>query len=222
LRTLSSALGTSDAEKSAALLAQVALPGGDADNKECTVEGGIIDAVARIRENLVLRRAGLLHIPGGLVVSYTHNMVAPGLGSVGVLLGLRSKAGLPLTKEAIKTLSEPARRIAMHVAAARPLYAARHEIDAASIARETAVAVDLARTSGKTDEKVLAKMVQGRVSKFFGDFTLPEQPFVFSDDGAKVGKGLSAIATAAKIPDVEIVAFCHFVIGEGSVADKKL
>ncbi len=215
-RTLSGGVGSALAESNANALANFSLIGGDTDNKACLVGAGVIDAIARIRENLVLRRAGVLHVPGGLVVSYTHNAAAKNLGTVGVLLGLRAVSGEPMTLATKASLAEAARRVAMHVAAARPLYATRADIEASAIARETAVAEDLARSSGKTDAKVLAKMVSGRVNKFFGDFTLPEQPFVFADDGAQVGKWLAAAAKAAGAPPVQITSFCHFVLGEAA------
>src|SRR4051794_18377486 len=80
-----------------------------------TVEAELTELVARIGENLVLRRSERLAVGQGLVASYVHNSLAPGLGKIGVLVALESEA----TGEAVETLG---RQLAMHVAAANPQY----------------------------------------------------------------------------------------------------
>src|SRR5207248_1355119 len=80
-----------------------------------TVEGELTELVARIGENLVLRRAERLAVGKGVVASYVHNSLAPGLGRIGVLVALESEA-------ADDALAPLGRQLAMHVAAANPLY----------------------------------------------------------------------------------------------------
>ena len=79
-----------------------------------TVEAAITDAVATIGENMTLRRAAVLSVESGVVASYVHAAIAPGLGKIGVLVGLKSSGD----KAKLAALG---RQIAMHVAAASPL-----------------------------------------------------------------------------------------------------
>ena len=79
-----------------------------------TVEAAITDAVATIGENMTLRRSAVLSVEGGVVASYVHAAMAPGLGKIGVLVGPeigRRQGEAPAL----------GRQIAMHVAAASPL-----------------------------------------------------------------------------------------------------
>lgn len=196
------------------------LPGGDTLGGACSVAGGVTDLVAKIRENLVLRRGARLEVRGGLVVAYTHNAVAPGLGSIGVLVGLAPAGGAgaaPLTPggtPGYAGLADAARRVAMHVAAARPLYLSRASVPAAAVERERAVLVEQAATSGKP-AGIVAKMVEGRLGKFYGESVLGEQPYVLSEEGVRVGKWLDDAAKKAGAPPVVIAGFAHFVVGEG-------
>ena len=80
-----------------------------------TVAEELTELVGRIGENLVLRRAARLAVERGVVASYVHNSLAPGLGKIGVLVALESEA----SGEALATLG---RQLAMHVAAANPQY----------------------------------------------------------------------------------------------------
>ena len=80
-----------------------------------TVAEELTELVGRIGENLVLRRAARLAVERGVVASYVHNSLAPGLGKIGVLVALESEAA----GEALAALG---RQLAMHVAAANPQY----------------------------------------------------------------------------------------------------
>src|SRR5829696_7892375 len=80
-----------------------------------TVAEELTELVGRISENLLLRRAARLAVERGVVASYVHNSLAPGLGKIGVLVALESEA----SGEALATL---VRQLAMHVAAASPQY----------------------------------------------------------------------------------------------------
>src|SRR5438034_5956112 len=97
-----------------------------------TVAGELTELVARIGENLVLRRSHRLAVTQGVVASYVHNSLAPGLGKIGVLVALESSAA----EEALVALG---RQLAMHVAAAKPLYLDIAAVPAAALERERAV-----------------------------------------------------------------------------------
>ena len=135
-----------------------------------TVETAITDAIATIGENLTLRRTAVVAVDKGVVASYVHAAIAPGLGKIGVLVGLKSDG------DAAK-LAALGRQIAMHVAAASPLAVDADRIDAETIARERAIFAEQARESGKP-ENIIEKMVEGRMRKFFEESTLLKQAFV--------------------------------------------
>src|ERR1700683_5634130 len=94
-----------------------------------TVEAELNDLIARIGENLVLRRVTRLAVGQGHVASYVHNTVSPGLGKIGVLVALESAAS-----EAV--LAPLGRQLAMHVAAANPQYLDTAAVPAAALERE--------------------------------------------------------------------------------------
>jgi elongation factor Ts len=96
-----------------------------------TVQEKLTDNIAKIGENQSLRRAAVLDVNEGAVVSYVHNQVAPGLGKIGVLVALESAAPA-------ETLNVLGKQIAMHVAAAHPLALSADELSAELIERKRA------------------------------------------------------------------------------------
>lgn len=224
--TLSSGVGQERASEQASSVAGMDLPGGDSLGKPCTVGAGVTDLVAKIRENMLLRRAASLALPTGLVVGYTHNAVGPGLGSIGVLLGLlpkhEGKGALPVDNAA---LNELAKKIAMHIAAAKPLYCVKSDVPAREVEREKAVLMEQSAKSGKPPA-IVAKMVEGKLGKFYGETVLESQPFILSEEGVGVGKLLesgSAAALAGSQPgqSARLAGFVHFVVGEGAPKGKE-
>ncbi len=170
-----------------------------------TVAEEITQAVAVIGENLNLRRAAHLEVDEGLVAGYVHAQVAPGLGKIGVLVGLRSKADPA-------RLAELGKQLAMHVAASGPQAVAVAGLDPAVVAREREILAEQARASGKP-ENIVEKMVEGRLRKFYQEVVLLEQPFVM-DPEKRVAKVLEAFAKETGEP-VEVVGFVRLALGEG-------
>ncbi|MFL6793702.1 MAG: translation elongation factor Ts, partial [Sphingomicrobium sp.] len=109
-----------------------------------TVTEALTENIAKIGENQSLRRAAVLEIGEGAIVPYVHNQVAPGLGKIGVLVGLESAA----PADALTTLGK---QIAMHVAAAHPLALSAEDLPAELIERERAIAMEKAKESGKPE-----------------------------------------------------------------------
>jgi elongation factor Ts len=175
------------------------LPGGR------TVEAAITDAVATIGENLTLRRAAVLSVDQGVVASYIHAAIAPGLGKIGVLVALKS-AGQP------EKLAQLGRQIAMHIAAASPLAVDVDRLDPEAVSRERAVFAEQARDSGKP-ESIIDKMVEGRLRKFYEEAVLLKQVFVI-DGERSVEKVLKDAEKNVGGP-VTITDFVAFRLGEG-------
>jgi elongation factor Ts len=165
----------------------------------------LTNMIAKIGENMSLRRAAGVTVGDGVVCPYIHNQTAPGLGKIGVLVGLESTGD----KAKLEALGK---QLAMHVAAAHPQALDRSSVDASAIERERDVLSDQARASGKPEE-IIAKMVEGRLRKFYEEVCLLEQIFVI-DGETKVSKVLEAAAKELGAP-VSIAGFVRIQLGEG-------
>lgn len=170
-----------------------------------SVEEELTNLISRIGENLVIRRLARLAVPQGAALSYVHNALGPGLGKIGVLVALQSSAG-----EA--ALAQLGKQLAMHVAAAAPLYLDIASVTEAALERERAVLREQAGTSGKSAE-IVAKMVEGRLRKFYEEVVLMEQVFVIDQEN-KVAKVVEAAAKSAGAA-IRITGFARFALGEG-------
>jgi elongation factor Ts len=181
-------------------LARMPLPG-----SLRTVEEELARLVATIGENLVLRRLLRLAVGEGLVASYVHNVIAVDVGKIGVLVALASNAEK-------QRLSGLGKQLAMHVAAASPLYLDIASVPAAALDREREVLRDQARNTGKP-EAIVERMVEGRLRKFYEEVVLLEQIFVV-DGERKIAKVVDDAAKAIGSP-IRLSGFARFALGEG-------
>lgn len=163
-----------------------------------TVAEEIVHLVATIGENMTVRRVAVIDVPGGVAAAYIHGALKPGLGKIGVIVGLEGKAD-----EAIETLGK---QIGMHVAATRPDALTIAEVDPATLEREKNVLSEQARASGKP-EAIIEKMVEGRVKKFYEDVVLLEQVWVHD--------GESKVKAVVEKAGAKITRFVRFHLGEG-------
>jgi elongation factor Ts len=170
-----------------------------------SVEDAVTGAVATIGENMTLRRAAVLSVDEGVVASYVHAAAAPGVGKIGVLVGLKS-AG-----DAGK-LTALGKQIAMHIAAASPLAVSVDRLDPETVSRERSVFAEQARESGKP-ENIIEKMVEGRLRKFYEEAVLPKQVFVI--DGERTVETVLKDAAKDVGAPVSITDFVAFRLGEG-------
>jgi len=170
-----------------------------------TVSEKLTDNIAKIGENQSLRRAAILEVGEGAVVSYVHNQVAPGLGKIGVLVALESAAPTD-------TLTQLGKQIAMHVAAAHPQALSGEELPADLVERERSIAMEKARESGKP-QNIIEKMVEGGLAKFRKDNALLSQLFVM-DNKTPVADVVASAAKDAGSP-ITLKGFVRFQLGEG-------
>ena len=152
-----------------------------------TVEQARQELVAKIGENVKLRRLQIIECDG-VIGTYLHGAV------IGVVVAL---------KNGDESL---AKGIAMHIAASRPLVVTREQVSAASIENERDIFTAQARESGKPQD-IIAKMIEGRISKYIDEVSLVGQPYV-RDPNIKVGQLL-------KEKNAEVVSFTCFEVGEG-------
>jgi len=169
------------------------------------VKDAVTDAIATIGENITLRRSAALKQDKGVVASYVHGAVQPGLGKIGILVSLESEGDKA-------KLVEFGKKLAMHIAAARPLSLTREGVDATAIERERAIFKEQAIASGKPAE-IAEKMVEGRIRKFYEEVVLPEQEYVI-EGKIKVSEAVENFAKELGSP-VSIAAFERFELGEG-------
>jgi len=170
-----------------------------------TVQEALTNLVATIGENMTLRRAAQLSVKQGIVSTYVHNALAPNLGKIGVLVALESSAD-------IAKLEALGKQIAMHIAAAKPEALTIAEVDAKAVQRERDILVEQAKTSGKAPE-IIAKMVEGRLRKYYEEVVLVEQVYVV-DGESRISQVIEKAATALGAP-VKLAGFKRFQLGEG-------
>ncbi len=187
------------ADGDVAALAQAGTKGG------ATLGEDLARLVATIGENLILRRAAAFSVDRGVVAGYVHSQVARGLGKIGVLVALQSAGDAD-------ALADLGRKLAMHVAAAAPLAIDKDGVDAALVERERDILAEQARASGKPEE-IIAKMVEGRLRKFYEEVCLLEQTYVI-DGETKIAKVLDRAAKDLG-GEVRVTALARFLLGEG-------
>ena len=188
------ALGAADTE---------ALRAADLGGK--SVELTLTEAVARIGENMSLRR--MASVSGDFVASYVHNAAADGMGKIGVLVAVNG------------TDNGIAKQIAMHVAATSPLALSEADIDPAVLARELTVQTqkameeNAASAKPKPDAVVQNNIIPGRMKRYLSENTLMGQMFVMNPE--------ITVAEAAKAAGVTVVGFVRMAVGEGIEKEKE-
>ena len=172
-----------------------------------TIADAIADTIAKVGENMTLRRAGALSVGQGAVANYVHSSVADGLGRIGVIVALES-AGNP---DELKTFG---RSVAMHIASANPQAVDPSGLDPAAVEREKNVLADKFKAQGKP-AAMIEKIVESGLKTYYKEVCLLEQPFIFDE------KGKQSVAQAVKEAEakvgapIKITGFTRFALGEG-------
>lgn len=170
-----------------------------------TVDATLKELVAKIGENMSVRRATALAVNPGVVASYVHNASGPELGKIGVLVALKSSGNTD-------KLMALGKQIAMHIAAANPLALTSAHLSKEVIEHERSIQADIARQSGKP-ENVIEKMLEGRMRKFYEESVLMNQVFVI-DGETPVAKVVEKVSKEIGAP-IEVEGFVRYQVGEG-------
>jgi elongation factor Ts len=170
-----------------------------------SVATAIADTIAKIGENLSLRRAAALSAEAGVIASYVHNSVDEGLGKIGVIVALESSGKA-------EPLARFGRMIAMHVAASNP-----QALDAAGLApdvvrREREVLADKYRAQGKPPQ-VVDKIVESGLKTFYKEVCLLDQEFIHAPDKS-VAQAIKEAEVGVGSP-IKITGFVRYALGEG-------
>jgi elongation factor Ts len=164
-----------------------------------TVAEHLTQLGATIGENITLRRARRMAVEKGVVATYVHSVLRPGLGKIGVLVAVEGAGEL----EVMETLG---RQMGMHIAASRPTALDIAGVDPAALEREKAILIEQARQSGRPDA-IIEKMVEGRIRKFYEEVVLLEQVWVHDNE--------SRVKAVLGKAGMKLVGFERFQLGEG-------
>jgi elongation factor Ts len=170
-----------------------------------TVAEALADTIAKVGENMTLRRAAALSVGKGAVASYLHSSVSEGLGRIGVLVALESTGD---TDE----LKRFGRMLAMHVAAANPQAIDPAGLDPEVVRREKEVLADKYKAQGKP-ANVVDKIVESGLKTFYKEVCLLEQAFIHAPDSS-VAQAIKEAEGKIGAP-VKVTGFVRYAVGEG-------
>ncbi len=171
-------------------------------NPSLTVQQALGEQVTKLGENMGVARFARYEIAEGdaAIGSYVH-----GVGRIGVLVEV---SGATVERPEVATL---VRDLAMHTAAAAPLYATRDEVPAEIVEHEKSIYMAQAAETGKPGA-IQAKIADGRLEKYYKDVCLVEQPFV-KDPDKSVTQLVAEVSKAIGAP-LTVVRFTRWVLGE--------
>jgi elongation factor Ts len=144
--------------------------------------------VAKIGENIQIRRFELISAPEGQIFAYSHGI------RIGVVLAMTGGNEI-LGKD-----------IAMHIAASRPICIAEEDVPVENLTKEREIFIAQAKASGKP-ANIIEKMVEGRLRKYLSEITLLGQNFVKAPD--------TTVAKLLKNADASVASFVRYEVGEG-------
>ena len=170
-----------------------------------TVAEAIAESIAKIGENITLRRAASLEVDEGAIGSYVHNAVDEGLGKIGVIVALESAGKAD-------ELLRIGKLVAMHVAWSNPQALDPSGLDPDLVRREREVLADKAKAQGKPAH-VIDKIVESGLKTFYKEVCLLDQPFIHEPDKS-VAQAVKAAERQAGAP-IKIGGFVRYALGEG-------
>jgi elongation factor Ts len=170
-----------------------------------TIADAIADTIAKIGENMSLRRASALSVGTGVIANYVHNSVEEGLGKIGVLVALESTGKAD-------DLKRFGRMVAMHVAASNPQAIDPAGLDPEVIRREKDVLSEKFKAQGKP-ANMIDKIVEGGLKTFYKEVCLLDQAFIHEPD-KNVAQAIKEAEGKVGGP-VKVTGFVRYALGEG-------
>jgi elongation factor Ts len=170
-----------------------------------TIADAISETIAKIGENMTLRRAAGVSVGKGVVSSYMHNSPEEGLGRIGVIVALESSG----KTDELKAFG---RMLAMHVSFANPQAIDPSGLDAATIEREKGVLA--AKAEGKP-ANVVEKIVESGLKSFYKEVCLLDQSFIFDEKNKQsVAQAIKEAESKVGAP-IKVTGFARYALGEG-------
>jgi len=170
-----------------------------------TVADAITETIAKVGENMTLRRAASVSVGKGVVASYVHNSVIDGLGRIGVIVALESTGDA----DELKAFG---RMVAMHIASANPQAIEPSGLDAATVEREKNILGEKFKAQGKP-ANVIEKIVESGLKTFYKEVCLLDQGFIF-DDKKSVAQAVKEAEGKVGAP-IKVTGFVRYALGEG-------
>jgi elongation factor Ts len=170
-----------------------------------TIADAIAESIAKIGENMTLRRATQLTVGQGVIANYVHNSVSEGLGKIGVIVALESSG----KSDELATLG---RMIAMHVAASSPQAVDAARLDPNIVAREKNVLAEKFKAQGKP-ANVIDKIVESGLKSFYKEVCLIDQAYIH-DPSKSVAQALKEAEGKIGAP-INVAGFVRYALGEG-------
>ena len=170
-----------------------------------TIAEDISETIAKIGENMTLRRAAELSVGKGAVGSYVHNAVIEGAGKMGVLVALESAGKAD-------ELAALGRLLAMHVAATNPQAVDPSGLDPAMVTREKDVLAEKFKAQGKP-AAMIEKIVELGLKTYYKEVCLLDQPYIH-DDKKSVAQALKEAEGKVGAP-IKVTGFVRYKLGEG-------
>jgi elongation factor Ts len=170
-----------------------------------TVADAIATTIAKIGENMTLRRAGILSVGKGVIGSYMHNTVSEGLGKIGVIVGLESTGDA----DELKRLGK---MVAMHIAAAAPQALDQAALDPETVRREKDILAEKFRQQGKP-ANVIEKIVDSGLKTFYKEVCLVEQQYIHEPD-KNVAQAVKEAEAKVGAP-IKITSYVRYKLGDG-------
>ena len=171
----------------------------------------LTEKIAKIGENISIRRISSLNIDEGIISGYIHNHVEKNLGKIGVLVALQTSSNDP-------KINNLGKQIAMHIAAASPASISINDLSDELIQREKSVLMEQAISSGKPED-IAKKMVEGRLRKFYSEVVLLEQISVL-DGETKISDLISKVSKEIN-SEIQVSGFVKYNLGEGIEKENK-
>lgn len=169
-------------------------------NDDKTVQEVLTELIAKIGENMTVRRFEKVAVENGVVQSYIH-----GGGRIGVLVQLACDSNS-------SELTQVAKDVCMQIAAANPLFLTENEVDSKALETEKEIYRAQALNEGKP-EKIVEKMVEGRIKKYYKEVCLLNQPWV-KDADKSISKYLEEKSKEVGSP-ITVQKYFRFERGEG-------
>jgi elongation factor Ts len=169
------------------------------------IADAISETIAKIGENMTLRRAAGISVSKGVVSSYMHNSPEEGLGRIGVIVTLESTGDA----DALKAFG---RTLAMHISFANPQAIDSSGLDVAIVERERGVLA--AKAEGKP-ANVVEKIVESGLKSFYKEVCLLDQPYIFDEKNKQsVAQAIKEAEAKVGAP-IRVTGFVRYALGEG-------
>jgi elongation factor Ts len=170
-----------------------------------TMADAIASTIAKIGENMTLRRAATLSVSKGVIGNYVHNSVSEGLGKIGVIVAIESTGDA----EELKRLGK---MVAMHIAAANPQALDSASLDPEVVRREKGVLADKFKAQGKP-ANVIDKIVESGLKTFYKENCLIEQDYIH-EPGKNVAQAVKETEPKVGAP-IKITGYVRYKLGDG-------